>query len=498
MEMDFKKTAIPGYRMPLCQVQTTELTQDLRLSESDGDIGNILGCWGQILLRSKEWMGDGVSVSGGIMAWILYLPDEGSVPVKVETWMPFQMKWDMQDVRHDGNLLVIPTLKNIDARNVSARKMIVRANISILAQAVEPVDAFIYQPESIPADVYMKKDTLPMEIPCEAGEMAFQIDEDLALQNGQPPVNKIMYYHFEPVITESRIVSDKLLFRGKLNLHLLYLSENGSFHTWEGETGFSKYTQLNKEYGSSSSVRIIPVLTGAEIDPQTNQIMIKASVAAQYMIYDRIMVESVSDAYSTIRDVSVEMDKMQMMTRLDSMEKTIETETVSPLNPQRILDIRCYHGHPNTRRNGDDLECEMMCTYQILSMDESGILQGHILRSDDQFQIPSDSENLMCLYSGIPSEIEIFPEGDGIRVKSSMQIQCDTFCSNGIEMVSGLKVGEAQEPDPTRPSIILRQVADEQLWDLAKLCGSSVNLIQEANHLQAEPQPGQILLIPIL
>lgn len=498
MEMVFKKTAIPGYRMPLCQVQTTEQTQDLRLSDSDGDIGNILGCWGQILLRSKEWVGDGVSVSGGVMAWVLYMPEDGSTPVKVETWIPFQMKWDMQDVKRDGNLLVIPALRSIDARNISARKMVIRANISILAQAVEPIDAFVYQPENIPGDIYLKKDTLPMDIPCEAGEMAFQIDEELSIPQSQPPVNKIIYYHLEPIITESRILSDKLLFRGKMKLHLLYLSESGNFHTWDGETGFSKYTQLNKEHNSSCDVSLDPILTGAELDPQENRILIKASVAAQYIIYDRMMVETVSDAYSPIRDIEIQKEKTQLITRLDSMEKMIEAEAASQLNPQKIIDISCYHSHPSIRQNGDISECEQSFTYQILSLDENGHVEGHTLRSESQFKIPSDRENSMCLYPGIPSDVEISPNGDGIRVKSSVQIQCDTYCSSGMEMVSGLQTGDTRDPDPARPSIILRQVDDEQLWDLAKLCGSSVNAIQEANHLQAEPQAGQILLIPVL
>ena len=496
--MDFQKTALPGYRMPLCHVQTLEQTQDLRLSDSDGDIGHILGCWGQILLRSKEWMGDSVGVSGGVMAWVLYMPEEGTAPVRAETWIPFQMKWDMQDVRQDGDLLVCPVLKSIDARNVSARKMVIRANISVLAQAVEPIEALICQPESVPGDIYMKIDTHPMEIPCEAGEMAFQIDEDLPLPQGQPPVNKMIYYHLEPVITESRILADKLLFRGKLNLHLLYLSDSGNLHTWEGETGFSKYTQLNKEHDSSCSVRIIPILTGAETDLQEGRIVLKASVAAQYMVYDRIMVETVTDAYSTIRDVTVEKDKLQLMTRLDSMEKTVETETSSALHFQRILDICCCHSHPSTRQNGDALECELTCTYQILSMDESGNLQGHTLRADSQFRIPSDSDNAICLYPGVPSSVELFQEGDGIRVKSGMQLLCDTYCSSGMEMVSGFNISEAREADPARPSIILRQVGDEGLWNLAKHCRSSVKAIQDANHLQAEPQAGQILLVPVL
>ena len=497
MEMDFKKMTIPGYRMPMCQVQTKEQTQDLRIPDSEGDIGSILGCWGQILLRSKEWHGDGIGVSGGVMAWILYAPEDGGAPVRVETWIPFQMKWDMHDVQNDGSLLVLPLLKSIDARNVSARKMVVRANVSILAQAMEPVESQVYQAEHLPEDICLLKQNYPLEIPNEAGEMAFQTDEDVNLPEGNQAVHKMIYYSLEPVITESRILSDKLLFRGKLKLHMLYMSEDGSVHGWDSETGFSKYTQLGKDHASGCTVRMVPVLTGAEVDLQENRLQLKVSLAAQYIIYDRVMLEMVSDAYSPIRDLITEKERMNITTRLDAIEKDIQMEQASQFSAQRILDVSCLYGHPSARQNGDVLECELNSCFQILCTDENGLLQGHTVRTDSQFEIPTDSDNSLCLYPNRPLTPEIYPDGENMYIKASMNLNCDTLCGNGIEMVSALNIGEAHEPDPTRPSIILRKVADEQLWDLAKSCGSSVNAIQEANSLQGEPQPGQILLIPV-
>ena len=497
MEMDFKKTVIPGYRMPLCQVQSMEQTQDLRIPDSEGDIGSVLGCWGQVLLRSKEWHSDSVSLSGGVMAWVLYAPEEGGMPATVESWIPFQMKWDMQDVQQDGTLLAFPTLQSIDARNVSARKMVIRANISVLAQAIEPVDADVYQPEKLPEDIYLRKQTYPVEMPCDAGEMPFQIDEELSLSESQPSVHKLLFYHLKPVITECRVLSDKLLFRGKLLLHFVYITENGNIHTWDSETGFSKYTQLNKEHDGSSSLRIIPVLTGSELDVQENRIQLKASLAAQYIIYDRIMLETVTDAYSPIRDVSVNKTRVNAMIRLDAADKSVVFEQTSQFSAQKILDVSCCFGNANVRQTGDMLDCEMIGSFHVLGADENGLLQGHTVRCESQFQIPTDSSNSMCIYPSQLSKVEIMPDGDGIRLKADADIGCDTFSCSGIETVSALNLSEARESDPARPSIILKQVGDEQLWDLAKACGSSVSAIQEANRLQNEPQPGQIILIPV-
>ena len=64
-------------------------------------------------------------------------------------------------------------------------------------------------------------------------------------------------------------------------------------------------------------------------------------------------------------------------------------------------------------------------------------------------------------------------------------------------MVSSLELGEMKEPDPKRPSLILKRAGKKCLWDLAKESGSTVKLIQEANDLQGEPEEERMLLIPV-
>ena len=72
MELLFPKVTIPCPRQVKDEVQTIEETQELRMPEEYPDIGKILGSWGQVLLRGKEWRDGSMAVSGGVMTWILY------------------------------------------------------------------------------------------------------------------------------------------------------------------------------------------------------------------------------------------------------------------------------------------------------------------------------------------------------------------------------------------------------------------------------------------
>lgn len=80
MDFQFKQTNCPCLRRVTGQAQTQEQVQEVKLSDAMPDIGRVLGCWGQPLVRSKEWRSDGMSISGGVMAWVLYAPEDGSEP----------------------------------------------------------------------------------------------------------------------------------------------------------------------------------------------------------------------------------------------------------------------------------------------------------------------------------------------------------------------------------------------------------------------------------
>ena len=66
-------------------------------------------------------------------------------------------------------------------------------------------------------------------------------------------------------------------------------------------------------------------------------------------------------------------------------------------------------------------------------------------------------------------------------------------------MISAIRAGEAKDPDPERPSVIVRaRRPEETLWDIAKYCGSTVRAIQRLNRLESEPEDNRLLLIPVV
>ena len=88
--------------------------------------------------------------------------------------------------------------------------------------------------------------------------------------------------------------------------------------------------------------------------------------------------------------------------------------------------------------------------------------------------------------------------GENALMQGDMLRQVTTTMNQPLQMITGLEIGEMKDPDPSRPSIILRRAEGNSLWNLAKIGGSTVEAIQKANNLQSKPDTDQILLIPVV
>lgn len=498
MELQFNKSVIPCLRTVAREVQTQEQTQEVRLSDGMPDIGRVLASWGQVLLRGKEWRGGGAGASGGVMAWVLYAPEDGSEVRCVETWLPFQMKWDFPDTGRDGTLCVSPMLRSIDARSLSGRKLMVRATVGVLGQAMVPGEGELYTPTDLPEDVFVLRNTYPIQIPVETGEKMFNLEESLTLPASVPEIEKIIRYTLNPVLTDSKVVADKLVMRGVANLELLYRGVDGQLHTWRWELPFSQYAELDKQYDNDATARIWLAVTALELEQgEEEKLAMKADIIGQYVICHRQCVEVVADAYSPVRSVVPETAQMNIPSILDDRTETVAVEHTMETDAMQVVDVTFYPDHPLLRRSGDAVNAELSGQFQMLGYNSEGQLESMTGRWQDNKTMEISENTDVEMAVSVDERPQAAVNGENVSVQAEMRLNTQTVADRGIPMVTGLELGETRQPDPNRPSLILRRAGNDSLWEIAKHTGSTVEAIKSANSLSQEPHSEQMLLIPI-
>lgn len=499
MELQFEKTACRCLKQIAWEVQNQEQTQEVRLPDALPDIGRVLCAWGQVILRSKEWRGDGMSASGGVMAWVMYTPEDGSECRCMDTWIPFQIKWDFPQTQQEGRILLSPQLRSIDARTISARKMMVRVNVGILGEALEPWEGEICQPGEIPQGVELLRHTYPLRLPMEAGEKTFLLDEELTLPSSSPKADKIFRFEILPQILDQKVMAGKVVFRGNAIVHVLYRCSDGELAGWDFEIPFSQFGELEETLGQNAQVRLTVAVTSGELDLGEDGILrLKCGLVAQYVVSDEVLVELTEDAYSPHRDVNPNMTELVLPVVLDGRTEQLHGEQSVEIENGRVVDISFLPEFPRMDTAGDQINGEIPGTFQLLYQDAEGNLQSTTARWEGQWSATADPVGkirLSVLPSGRPQAVS---GGGGITVKGNVSLSAITTAETGLKMMTGMDVGEMREPDPGRPTLILCRAEDGQLWNLAKRCGSTVSAICQANQLQGEPMQGEMLLIPVL
>ena len=496
MEIKFDQTGCRCLRRLVSQVQQKEQTQEVRLPEAMPDIGRVLGCWGQVLVRGKEWNSTDMTVSGGIMAWALYAPEDGSAPRSLETWIPFQMKWELPQTDRDGFVCVIPKLRSIDARSTSARKLMVRANISMLGQAMLGEEEEIYRPTQIPEDVQLLTNVYPMELPMESGEKLFRLEEELALPGTYPPVEELLRYEMQMQISEQKVMASRLVFKGKGTLRLLYCSE-GQVYSWEAELPFSQFADLDHDYGDSADAKVLPMVTNLEVDLVDGKIMVKCAAAAQFVVFDQTMIQVTEDAYSPLRQANCTHQQLALPARLDHKSIPLQLTRSVEATATKIVDATWLPDHPQRIQNEQASALRLVGSMQVLYYDAAGELQSANVRYEQDQELHADGDACVEAILWEDGSVQTMINGGEISLTSECILDTAVYSGKSMTMVSALEMEDTTQEDPHRPSLILCRYDSTGLWQIAKENGSTVEAIRRANRLQSEPVQGQMLLIPV-
>ncbi len=489
MELDFEKQELSCLRKVTGDTVTGEQTQEVRLPEGMPDASAVVAAWGQVLLRGKEWRSGGMNVSGGVQAWVLYCAEDGAHHC-VDAWLPFQMKWDFPDPGRDGRICAWGCLQSIDARPLSARKLMLRTNVTICGQAYVKDLLEIPQSGELPEDIQLKTSTYPMRLVKEVGEHGFSIEEILAV----PEMDACAYYTVTPAITERRVMGDKLVFRGNAKVHMLCM-RGDTMESWDGELPFSQFCDLEGDFEQDAEGYLIPAVTSMELEKdESGSCLLKCGITCQYVITDRKMLTLPEDSYSTQRELKLTKMEAELPCILQQESHSLPVACNLPCEGARIIDGSVCPGHGMLDRSEN---CYIMPLWgQLLYLDPEGKVKCESCRWEEKLPMQADGG----VRPGVFGEMENFRwnlSPDGGELRGEMRLQELTDAVSVMPVLAGMEMGEAEKKDPNRPSLILRRLGQDSLWDVAKACRTTVDAIQNANNLTDDCAPNKMLIIPI-
>lgn len=493
MQVQFQPVVTPYLCQRLFQNESLEETMELKLSPEDPDMSSILSCWGQSILRSKQWQADTLTVTGGVMVWVLYRSAEDDSLRTLETWVPFQGHWTVPDASREGVMRVCCHTQDCEARMISARRMIVRTGIGVHLEAYQNDELVSFVPGKLEDDIQLLQQNKVLSLPILAGEKTFTCEETVltpsADQNAIP-----VYANAIAVTQEQRISGEHILFKGTVLGHILYRDNNG-LETVDFQMPFSQLAELDREVGDCS-VQVMCGMTGLEMECGEQQWVVKCSVTGQYLVEKNMLVPVVEDAYSPLRSVEVEYAPFSPVFCLDRLTTpmTLEASLEENFTP---VDAAFYMQKPETDWKEDMAELCVSGKYGVLRQNDEGKLTAAASAAQDRRQMGAKgthTANIWVEQTGIPV---LMRSGNGATVKCGCTAHTQMLAADAPKMICALTVADKISVDSNGPSVILcRAKESDTVWSLAKAYGSTVKAIEDVNKLTDDPEEGKMLLIP--
>lgn len=495
MQLQWERAQIPAMWVAVREAQNQEQTLEIRLGEDMPDIGRIICGWGQPLLRGKDWHGDGMSVSGGVMAWILYAPEDGTAPRCVEGWLPFQLKWNFPQTDRDGVIRCDVRLRGVDARVLSTRKMMLRAQISALGEALAPGEVEYSTGGEVPNHIQLDQKTYPVLLRAEAGEVAIPVDEDVTVNGAKP--EKIISCTVQCRLSEQKVVGSRGIFRGDCLVHLVYFDEDGMIYSRDLTAPFAQYAQLDHDYDKQAGVEAMMAVSALEPELYEDGLRLKCTLVCQYTILDQHMIEAAQDAYSTEYEMEYTLRDAIMPVVLDQRSERRTVQQKTPAETGQIIDSCLFLEQPVSRRNGSTVDIQLPGTVQVLRRDDSGAYYGNTIRFADQWNVCAEEHTDLHLVIGAADRPHVALTTDGMEAQWDMDLRLCAMTEQSIPQITSIDVGQQRQLSQDRPSWILRRPGDATLWDLAKQYGSTVEQIRQVNGAEDMPPKDKMLLIPV-
>lgn len=503
MELLFETKSAEFLREVIYDTISQEETAETIVPDSYPDVERILDSFGSVVLRGKDYRTGGVSISGGIHAGVIYGPEDHSAPRALHFYIPFTIKVEDDALTENTRVCVDCRVRSVDARIMNSRKVMVRVNLCGSVTGYEPVSQELYYfAPAEDSDLQVKRDTYHVVRALETAEKPFTMAEEAELPSGRAPMQDLYKYQADVDVIESKLVGNKGVFKGNINLRLLYMTEEEELASWSCQLPFSQYVEFAHEYDDQELQTEI-VLTDLNVEDANGQgkrLLVNLQMLAQCTVIGQETMEIIEDAYSLRHGFTPQWKSVDAAGRLDrqTMSQVVRATVNEPV--KSVVDTQVYLDMPTVRRDGDQMAITVPMVASVLYLDENGELQGTVARMEGACQTAL-ADDCVCRPSArLSGEAFAVPSGDGMEVRCTIGVTVDSISKQGIQSLCGGQLSDEAQSTKDRPSVILMPAdTSDCLWSLAKRCKTTTDAICAANGLTDETaKPAGMLLIPIL
>lgn len=470
-----------------------EETIETIITDSCPDVTESLFAGGMAFIRGKEQLEGRLTVSVGVSASALALPEGREEPEILEAYIPMSAVFESGEITTGRRCCAEVELRRVDSHLVNPRKVMLRATVAVTVCIYEEVQE--EHPSSlVSGNAELLERKQPLRILTALGDKTYTVEDTVPL-NMEGSTGKLVDTQVEITHTDTRLSGTRVVFRGVAQVKILCLTESGDFSKGEGNVTFSQYIDLG-ETGDEDQVSLRTQLAGVDVDITGEG---NLNVTMQFHSCARVWgdreITYFADGYCIGGELTPETMERQYTSMLDRQYfSPVGSCEITGVSGQ-VKAVRLLPQDHTMERNGERVEFILPIQVQVLLEGLDGGLSARNGRGELRCmtQAAKDCEFLLRA-EGL--EGRALPSSGGMEVQITGTLCLCTFASAKLCEITGGEVEEESERQEV-PGLVIRRVAEgDNLWSLAKRYKTTAAAIRSANSLGEDGNISGLLLIP--
>lgn len=489
--MELSQTSITHFDKRLSRISTCTESADSIVPDSYPDIGRIVCAYGTAAIKDQTPQSGRLLVSGIVQTIVLYEPESGGALRRLTVPVSFAHIEECDGLDAEAICIVSCQAASIEATPVNSRKVNVSVQLCFEAEGYCQTTCQVTEQVDLP-QVELLRTSRSVTLIEEVQRCPITVLEDAALPDA---AGLYLLHSFCTLkISECRAMNGKVALKGEAVIQCLGLQEDDAVRALSSSTPF---TQILEMAGLNEGDMISARLAVNELDCRLElDGLLSYTVSATALVTMRRtrVLQQIDDLYLPGRTLELEEERVTLhsMPPLTPFGAEV-SETLQTV--QHVSHIVAASAACCGAKCSAEGELQMNAAVQVLYLNDEQQL------SALQRVLPLTAP---CASLGELSQLELAARATsagerGILLTIAVSGMAAAEERSVFRQIISAEAGE-EKKQKDGVTLVLRYIDEAQsLWEIAKVCGTTMDAIRQANELAADTVSvmDTMLLIPI-
>jgi LysM repeat protein len=482
---------------------------DFTLPDYCRDIKRVLKCKITPRVSSRSISGDSLTVEGTVAVCLFYVESENEQICSYEHIEPFTKIIDTGTALDNATARVKIWTDYANCRAVTERRVDVHGALTLQVCISRLAESSIVT-DIDGGGVQMLRHAAPATSPVGCAEKFLVLNDEIEIPDNMPPVASILRSDARAVCEESKIISNKIITKGRMLLNVLYFGEGGEMpQSMQHSIPMSQLLDIDGVSEActctvnidvvSLELRVRTGLTG-----EARSLVVSAKLCVTATAFCNSDIPMLFDAYST--DYAMEIERADI-----TFEKVAATVLENYLckkkldfpsgSIDKVVDLWCETGVSSSKcENGKVIIAgTVIICMLVLDSDGAAAYYERPVEFEYSNDINCSPAISRCEAQAVALNASYNLTGDGVEVKVELSLHADIIESQKVSPICEASIDEKspKKNDNSAALVIYYAEKGEAVWDIARRYNTAASEIASANSLTDDKlSANRMLLIP--